>query len=270
MTTGYVGKLETFATLDGGGIRVAVFMQGCPLRCAYCHNPDMQAPLTAPDEVCRKVLSDGEAVFSSPSRGGKPRTVTLYTPARLAEKILRFRSYIKKGGVTFTGGEPLLQADFLTETINILKNNDINVALDTSCCLLTDSAKKLALLCDEILADLKFPSDADYLKYSGGSLETVRLFLLFLRSAEKKFTLRTVIVPGINDKPEQLEKYLLFIKQNGLAENIIRYELLPFHTLGFAKYDDFGVENPFKNVPPLGETALRNLQKLVSSSLFPR
>lgn len=264
---GYVSKLETFATLDGGGIRVAVFMQGCPLRCAYCHNPETQSLFDAPNEVRDTALTEGESVFVTPSKGTKNHRITVYTAEKLAARILRYKTYIKKGGVTFTGGEPLLQSDFLIKTANILKRENINIALDTSCSVINDSVKSLFALCDLIIADLKFPTDALYKKYAGGSLVNVAETLLYLKSIGKKILLRTVVIPTVNDNINSIDAYADFLINNDLLKAISKYELLPFHTMGFSKYDDFGMENKLKGVSALNENTLNKLQKHLNSKL---
>ncbi len=254
MSVGLVNKLETFATLDGDGIRVAVFMQGCPLSCNFCHNPETQKIFSNDFENC------ADKQISLQSNGKTNYKFTAYTPETLAAKLLRYKPYLTDGGVTFTGGEPLLYADFLLKVCEILKNNGINIALDTSCSLFNDSAKKLVSACDTVIADLKFSTDEEYKKYTGGSLKTVLTNLDFIKSQNKKLVIRTVLIPNINDNEAAVKKYIDLLSAHGLLKVVSYYELLSFHTMGFSKYDDYGMENKLKDVPALDETVRDRLQ----------
>lgn len=254
MALGLVNKLETFATLDGDGIRVAVFMQGCLLSCNYCHNPDTQ--IFFPIEYTERT----NELVSLPSCGNVDFKFTAYTHEELAKKLLRYKPYLVGGGVTFTGGEPLIHAGFLVKVSEILKNNGINIALDTSCTYFSDSAKKLVSLCDTVIADLKFPTEDEYKKYTGGNLQTVLKNLDYIKSLNKKLVIRTVIIPNINDTEAAVKKYIDLLSDRDLLKAVAKYELLSFHTLGFSKYDDYGMENKLKDVPALDENVRDRLQ----------
>lgn len=211
--------------MDGPGIRIAVFMSGCNLRCAYCHNPDTWVQ-------GKKVGS--EELFSI---------------------IMRYKPYFKNGGgVTFTGGEPILQAEFLIETINMLKKEDINVILDTSISILGESQKKMYDLCDLVIADLKFPNGKMYLQYCGNdTLGTVKDTLCYLNEKNIPVWIRTVIIPDVNDSKEYIDKYYSIIKN---YNNITKYELKPFHTMGFEKYEKLNIHNPLKDKVAMDEEKL--------------
>lgn len=233
---GYVHSYDSFATLDGTGIRFAVFMSGCNLRCAYCHNPDTW--------TC-----------------GGGFTVTA---DELVKKILRYKNYFAGGGgVTFTGGEPILQAEFLIECAKMLKEKGIHIALDTALSLFNDKIKELYTLCDLIIADLKFYRAEDYEKYAKGNvMDTVLRSLDFLMENKIKIWLRTVIVPGINDKEEDIDRYFEIAKKYTNAE---RYELKAYHTMASEKYAALHIKNPLEGVRALDDATLERLKMYLSS-----
>ncbi|MBQ9757750.1 MAG: pyruvate formate lyase-activating protein [Clostridia bacterium] len=230
---GYIHSFESLAALDGEGVRYGVFMQGCPLRCVYCHNPD--------------TWCSGGNSFSS---------------EELVKKVSRYKSYFgKNGGVTFSGGEPLVQAAFIKDTVQHLKVAGINYAIDTSGAAgLSEDAKCVLRDAQLVILDLKFWDDESYKKYTGGSMLAVLNTLDFLESIKKRVWVRTVVVPGINDSEECLEKYLELLKGKKCVE---KYELLGFHTMGFFKYENLGIKNPLKDIKPLPAEALTRLQKFV-------
>lgn len=229
-----IHSFESFAALDGDGIRYGVFFTGCPLRCVYCHNPDTWK-----------------------NSGREMSAEEIY------KKVRRYKPYFKdKGGVTFTGGEPLLNADFICECASLLKNDGINYAVDTSGCVeLSESVKKAVSDAELIILDLKFPNENSYKKYTGGDFEKFRKFALFCSESAKRLWLRTVIVPGINDSKEKLLEYAEFAK----TLKFEKYELLGFHTMGFFKYEKLGIENPLNQTAPLEEEKLKELQKYLNT-----
>lgn len=234
---GYIHSFESLAALDGEGVRYGVFMQGCPLRCAYCHNPDTW----------------------------QKDTGTEFTPEELVKKISKYKPYFKNdGGVTFSGGEPLCQAEFLAETVPLLKKEDINYVIDTSGVeQLTDLVKYVLLNAQLVILDLKFWDNESYKNFTGHGISDTLRTLEFLNSAGKRTWIRTVIVPGINDSQEILEKYLDVI---GRFQCIEKYELLGFHTMGFFKYDKMGIKNRFLNKKPLLEDTRKSLQDFVDKN----
>lgn len=234
---GYVNSIESFATLDGEGIRYAVFLQGCNLRCHFCHNPETWC---APDAHTQQ-----------------------YSPKELCDKILRYKNYFgKAGGVTFSGGEPLIQAKFLIELCMMLKKHNINIALDTSGSLLNDEVKKVINFCDLVILDLKYPTEEEYKTYIKGSLKQTLAFLDYLEKTKKETWIRTVIVPDINDSTDYLDKYLKLVKGYSC---IVKYELLGFHTMGFSKYKSLGFNNPLEKTHALKDQKLTELQEYINS-----
>ncbi|HIS86781.1 MAG TPA: pyruvate formate lyase-activating protein [Candidatus Caccenecus avistercoris] len=223
-----VNSIETFGLVDGPGIRTVIFLNGCKLRCLYCHNPEMW------------------------QMGNKN-----YTVDELVAKILRNKPYFKRnnGGVTFSGGEPLLQVDFLLEICKKLKEEGIHIALDTAGVGVGKYEEILSLI-DLVLLDIKHSNKDGYKKLTGMDISESEKFIEYLNKSGKPVWIRQVIVPGIMDNDKYLQElavYLLKIK------NIEKIEFLPFHHLGFSKYENLKLENPLKNVP---EMNVENCQKL--------
>ncbi len=232
-----VHSFESLAARDGEGLRYALFLSGCPLRCAYCHNPDTW---------------DGAAG-------------TAYTTEELMRKIRRYVPYFRAGGggVTLSGGEPLCQAEGVLELILALRAEGIHVALDTSGAVpLTDTVRAVIDAVDHVILDLKMPTDELYRRYTGGTLTRTLDFLSACTEKKKRIWVRTVIVPEINDTEAAMDAYLDVLSP--YRAQIERYELLPFHTLGFFKYEKLGVENPLIKTPALSRDTLDRLQEYVN------
>lgn len=231
---GIVHSFESLAAVDGEGLRCAVFFAGCPLRCVYCHNPDTW-----------------EA-----RRGSEIDAPTLL------KKISRYKPYFgETGGVTFSGGEPLLQAEFLRELIEPLREREIGYVVDTSGAVaLTDTVKEVLAGAQSVLLDLKLPDDESYRRYTGRGIEPTLATLRFLHAIGKKTRIRIVIVPGINDREELLDRYLSLLRGVSCVE---RVELLAFHTMGFFKYRELEIENPLADTPPMSAERKRQLQAYV-------
>ena len=210
---GFVSSIQSMGTLDGPGVRFVVFLQGCPLRCGYCHNPETQAGM-----------------------GG-----TKYSAEEIAGKALRFKEYFgAQGGITLSGGEPLLQAEFAAEIFEKCKQNGINTCLDTSGSVINENVKKLIDLSDYIMLDIKFTNDSDYLKYVGCTLSKPLEFLKMLNLKNKRVRIRQVIVPTLNDGDENLQRLCEIVKNNPCVEMV---ELLPFKKICKTKYD--ALDMPF-------------------------
>ncbi len=233
---GVIHSYESLAAVDGKGLRYAVFFAGCPLRCIYCHNPDTW-------------VMDGTKV----------------TVSELVGKLSRYRTYFKdKGGATFSGGEPLLQAEFIAEMIEPLREKGIKYAIDTSGAVeLSESVKKVLDNAQTVILDLKFWDDESYRKYTGGTIERTLKILSYLDEKNINTWVRTVVVPGINDSEEYMDKYLSLLTGR---ECIEKYELLPFHTMGFFKYEKLGIENPLIGTEAL--SGVDGLQRYVNGVLF--
>lgn len=225
---GRIHSFQSLGTLDGPGIRFVVFVQGCPLRCGCCHNPDTWE-------------------FNSG---------TEYSTQEIIEKVIRFKDYFgNDGGITVSGGEPLCQADFVTELFESAHKEGINTCLDTSGCILNDNIKGLLKVTDRILLDIKYTNDEFYRKYAGCDMNSVIDFLEYLNSESIPVTLRQVIIPSLNDNDDNIIK-LREIKEK--YNCIDKVELLPFRKICQVKYDKMEIEFPFAHIPePDKETILR-------------
>ena len=229
---GYVNKIESMGLVDGPGIRTVIFMQGCMLRCVFCHNPE-----------------------SWSFKGG-----TKYTPLELVNKISRFKPYYgEDGGVTFSGGEPLGQPEFLLETCKLLKKENINICLDTSG--VGTKYEELLDYIDLIILDIKHITSEGYEMITGAKIDKFQKFLETVQKKNKKLWLHQVIVPGINDTKEyilQLKEYISKIK------NVEKVELLPYHTMGVGKYKDLNIKYKLDGVPPMDNLKCKELEKILN------
>ena len=223
-----VNQVETFGLVDGPGIRTVIFLNGCKLRCLYCHNPEMW-------------------------RMGKFNSTT----DELVAKILRNKPYFKRnnGGVTFSGGEPLLQIDFLLDICKKLKEYGIHIALDTAGVGIGKYEEILSLI-DLVLLDIKHPNKIEYKKLTGQDISESEKFIESLNKSDKPVWIRQVIVPGIMDNDEYLKELAQYLAK---IKNIEKIEFLPFHHLGFSKYEELKLTNPLKDVE---EMDVNNCQKL--------
>ena len=231
--TGRIHSLQSLGTVDGPGVRYVVFLQGCPLRCGCCHNPD-----------------------TWDTDGGK--TVSA---EEIIEKVLRVRSYFgEDGGITVSGGEPLLQAEFSEELFRLAKENGIHTCLDTSGCLLSDAAKRLLAVTDRVLLDLKYTSEDDYRRYVGCSLSSVLDFLSYLNENGIKTTLRSVIIPEKNATREHLDALLNIAKCHLCIDKI---ELLPFRKICKTKYDILSIPFAFESLPEPSESLMQEFRMML-------
>ncbi len=229
---GYVHSIDTYSTLDGFGIRSVVFMQGCNLRCAYCHNPDTWVK----------------------QNGTKMTVKDIYS------KLKNYVTYYgNKGGVTFGGGEPLLQPEFVLACVEEFNKIGVKSCIETSGNVeLTETVKKLAYELDYVICDLKFPNTEMYKEYAGVTMDRTLEFLRFLNNNKIPTWVRTVIVPNINDSNEILEEYRQVLSE---FTNIFRWELLPFSKLGFEKYKELKIPNRLEYSPDLDMVKFNKLQK---------
>lgn len=239
---GWIHSFQSLGAVDGPGVRFVVFMQGCPLRCAYCHNPDTWAVPEAMSDQPDAVLRDNS---------------TAYTPEEVVKKILRFKPYIKNGGVTVSGGEALLQPEFVTELFRLLKQEGLHTALDTSGIGDLKKARQVLEYTDLVLADLKFSDAGSYAKYCGASMDRVLEFLRLTEAMEVSVWIRHVVVPGLNDDPDQIREIGRISRSLGNLEKI---ELLPFKKICMSKYEAMGIEFPLKDYEACSAAKIAELE----------
>lgn len=234
MIKGSISKIETMGLVDGPGIRTVVFLSGCKLRCKYCHNPEMWK-LTKPN----------------------------YTPQELANKIIRNKPYFKRnnGGVTFSGGEPLLQSEFIIEVCKLLKKENIHIALDTSG-VGNGNYEELLSYIDLVLLDIKHINDLEYKNLTGQTIDETENFIKTLNKSNKEVWIRQVIVPGLMDNEEYLYKLKEYLKK---IKNIKKIDFLPYHTLGKEKYKELGIDYPYEHLESMDKQKCQNLyQKFIN------
>lgn len=224
---GSINSIESFGLVDGPGVRCVVFMNGCKLRCKYCHNPEMW---------CMQANN--------------------YTVSELVTKILRYKPYFKNnGGVTFSGGEPLLQAPFLVEVMKELKKENVHICLDTSG-VGNGNYKKILELTDLVLFDVKYANKEKYKELTGLEIEESENFITELNNQNKPVWIRQVVVPGMMDTEEYLESLKEYLKK---INNVQRIDFLPYHNMGKEKYDKLGIKYPFDNIPSMDKEKCHEL-----------
>ena len=228
--TGRIHSIQSLGAVDGSGVRCVIFMQGCPLRCVYCHNPDTWD------------TDGGEEIETD----------------ELVRRVLRYQPYWKNGGgVTVSGGEPLLQADFVAEFFQKLHEHGVHTALDTSgtgCS--TAAAERVLRYTDLVLCDLKFLTAGDYRRYCRAELSQVERFLQLTAMKGVALWVRHVVVPGLTDSIDHLRLVKAHAER---YPNLQKIEFLPFHKLCIEKYDRLGIDFPLRDTPAMNEAWLKQL-----------
>ncbi|MFV0465550.1 MAG: pyruvate formate-lyase-activating protein [Lachnospiraceae bacterium] len=240
---GYIHSLESFGTVDGPGVRFVTFFQGCPLRCLYCHNPDTWN------------MKDGKKMTSD----------------AIIERMARNRGFYTTGGLTATGGEPLLQIDFLTELFEKAKLEGFSTCLDTSGIvfdrsneMLMTKFNALAAVTDLVMLDIKHMQDPEHIKLTGASNVNVFAFAEFLESKQIPVWIRHVVVPGITmdrNELEQLGNYLARLT------NLQKLEILRYHTMGRSKYENMCMPYPLEGVPQLRKEEAAEAEQIVLQAM---
>lgn len=239
MVKGYIHSTESFGSVDGPGVRFIVFMQGCNMRCKYCHNPD-----------------------TWDKSGGKEVTAD-----EIIKAALRYRSYWgKNGGITISGGEPLLQLEFVTELCKKCKEQGISTVIDTAGKPFTreepffSQFNDLLRYTDLIMLDLKHIDNTDHKKLTGFDNDNILDLAQYLSEKNVPVWIRHVLVPGINDDDFSLNKLHGFIKT---LHNVQRVEILPYHNLGEFKYEELGIKYPLAGLRSPSKESIANAQRLL-------
>lgn len=243
MTKGFVHSVESFGSVDGPGIRFLIFLQGCPMRCQFCHNPDSWKTGIGEERTADELLDQAE----------------------------RFRAYWgNNGGITVSGGEALLQIDFLLELFEKAKQRGIGTCLDTSAQLFTrkspffEKFERLMELTDKVLLDIKHIDDEEHRKLTRHSNANILDCARYLSEIDKPVWIRHVLIPGITDKDEYLVRLRDFLST---LHNIERIEVLPYHTLGVYKYEKLGIDYPLKDVQPPAAERVANANDILQQAL---
>ena len=217
-TMGNIHSFESFGTQDGPGIRFVFFMQGCPLRCLYCHNPDTWNPQTAQLKL---------------------------TATEAFEEVRKVKGFIRNGGVTVSGGEPLLQADFIFRLFRICKDENIHTCIDTSGFILNGRVKDVLHYTDLVLLDIKHIDPDKYKSLTSKPLEPTLAFIEYLEEINKPTWLRYVLTPTLTDGEEDLHRWANYVSRFKVVE---RVDILPFHQMGMEKWRQTGEEYKLKNL----------------------
>lgn len=232
---GYIHSIETMGLVDGPNIRVVIFMQGCPLRCSFCHNPDTWK------SISKLKMKSNEVV----------------------DEIRKYRPYIEMGGgVTFSGGEPLLQSKFLLEILKLCKKAGIHTCIDTSG---TGYSKKyldeILKYTDLVILDIKAIDDKNYKKITKRNMDMFNYFIERLNKNNNRLWLRQVIVPTINDNKEYILSLKEYIKR---FNNVEKIELLPYHNMGIEKYKKLRLRYKLKDIAEMNKERCKELEELLN------
>ena len=238
---GRVHSVESFGSVDGPGVRYIIFLQGCHMRCKYCHNPETWS-----------------------MEGG-----SMQTPQEAFDKAYRYHNYWKnKGGITVSGGEALLQIDFVTELFKIAHANGVNTTLDTSGNPFTleepfiSKFNELMKYTDLVMLDIKQIDEQEHIKLTGHSNKNILAMARELSDMKKPVWIRHVLVPGGSDKDEYLHRLADFIHT---LSNVERVEVLPYHTLGKFKWENLGLSYPLEGVNPPTQERIDNARKILGA-----
>ncbi len=231
---GRIHSIQSLGTVDGPGVRFVAFLQGCHLRCGCCHNPDTWA------------MTGGED----------------YTPQELVDKVVRCRPYFgAEGGITLSGGEPLLQPAFVREVFALCHAQGINTCLDTSGSILTEEVKTVLQKTDRVLLDIKYTDEALYVAYVGCTLAAPLQFLDYLNEQHIPTTLRQVIIPSLNDNADNIYR----LRELAAAHDCVdKVELLPFRKICQVKYDVLRKSFAFAHIPEPMASSMRELNALLT------
>ena len=240
---GYIHSIESFGTVDGPGLRFVVFFQGCPMRCQYCHNPDTWQPNTGTEMTVEDIMA----------------------------KFRRNKSFYTSGGITVTGGEPLLQIDFLTELFRRAKSEGVHTCIDTSGITYNPAnqeyMKKLDILMeytDLIMLDIKHIDEEKHRALTAQSNKNILEFVKYLDAKKIQLWVRHVVVPTVTDDPVYWEKLGRFM---ATVSNIKALDVLPYHTMGVKKYQELGIEYPLEGIPARDKELARKAREVIINGM---
>ena len=240
---GYIHSTESFGTVDGPGVRFVVFMQGCPMRCLYCHNPDTWA-----------------------AGRGEQRSAQ-----SLIDEYMSLKEFLKNGGITVTGGEPLLQMDFVTELFTLAKQHGIHTCIDTSGITFdpndTSKLDKLLPLTDLVMLDIKHIDPERHKALTGQDNKNILAFAEYLAKNNKEMWIRHVLVPNVTDDEYYLHKLGEFI---GGLKTLKALDVLPYHTMAKAKYESLGIPYPLGDIPPATKEQALKARDIIMKGIYDR
>ena len=232
MEVGKIHSFQSLGTVDGPGVRFVVFLHGCNLHCGYCHNPD----------VCHGDFTE-------------------YTAEEIVQKVKRYQDYFGlDGGITVSGGEPLLQPKFVKELLSLCKKEGIHTVLDTSGSLWNEDISEMLSFCDLVMLDLKMTDDESYQNHIGCSIDAPLFFLEQLEQKNIPCWIRHVVVAGLNDTEENIQKLKKLTENKRCIQKI---ELLPFRKICVQKYKSMGMEFPFDIYEETGEAQIQEFNMLL-------
>ncbi len=232
---GKIHSFESFGTVDGPGIRFVLFMQGCIYRCLYCHNPD--------------TFDMNNAAFT-------------LSPRQAFDRMKKYISYYKRGGITISGGEPLMQPAFVKSFFQLCKAEGLHTAIDTTGYRLTDEVKEVLEETDLVLLDIKCIDHEIHKELTGQPLQPTLDFAEYLSDNNIPMWVRYVLVPNLTDEDELIKKHADYLSK---LSNVEKVEVLPFHKLGESKYEQLGIEFKLKNYDPPTEERVENAKNIYKS-----
>lgn len=253
MNKGLIFDIRRFTVHDGPGIRTTVFFKGCPLQCWWCHNPESQS--VDPEESEKTFILDGKKYYQ------KEETGRWMTVEEVMHELNLDRVFYEEsnGGVTFSGGEPLLQDDFLYELLKECKSTGLHTTIDTCGCADQAIIDKINPYTDLFLYDLKLIDENDHIRYTGLSNKKILENLIHLVSKKKKIIIRIPVIPGITDTNKnisEIKQFLLSQIKGSDIVNTLNINLLPFHSIAKNKYSRFHINNKTSNLKDLSEETL--------------
>lgn len=259
---GYIFDIKKYSINDGPGIRTTIFFKGCPLKCWWCHNPESweREPEEFPDCTFR-----WNPNYDSELKNIVGRKVTVAEVMKEIEKDFPFYQQ-SKGGATFSGGEPMLQIDFLCSLLKKCKSKDISTAIDTTGYTDYKNFKRIYDLTDYFLYDLKLMNDDDHTKYTGVSNKKIHENLRKLTNTGKKVILRIPVIPTITDTSQNLDEMIKFISS---LKNVYEIDLLPFHKTANSKYEKMRKENKLPNLEPLTNEEMEGIKNKFTTLGYP-